>query len=197
MAHKQRTLETDVFGLPVNTISINSKNKGNSNERACAKYLSEWVGVKFVRVPMSGGLRRDDTDKTVGDIIPDTTDKTFYFPFTVETKHLKSIAHQRILRSSSAIFKIWEQPHSDSLRSGKLPMALLRSNHMPAGEYYLILDAAQGGSIMALNTPILFSGSNHKFSLIGFKLSDVKKHTPYNLFAKQVRRLVSKSKIYE
>lgn len=188
----RRTIEQDCFGLPINNSpKCNSKTKGNTNERACAKYLSEWVGVKFVRVPQSGGLRRVDTDKIVGDIIPDTKDRTFDFSFVVETKHLKSITMARVLKANSAIFKIWEQPHSDSLRSGKLPMALLRSNGMPAGEYYLILDAAQGGSIMALNTPILFSGSNHKFSLVGFKFSDVKKHTPYELFAKQVKRLVS------
>lgn len=198
MAKQLRSLEQDIFGISKNSNKINSKTKGNSGERACAKYLAEWVGVPFVRVPMSGGLRRVDTEKIVGDIIPDITDKSFEFFFVIETKHLKKLHVPRILPNDSKLFTIWNQVHADSIRAGKLPMALLRSNHMAAGEYYLILDAAQGGMIMSLNTPVLFSGGNHIHSLIGFLFSEVKRTTPYPLFAKAVKRsgIYKKSKLF-
>lgn len=199
MAKQSRTIETDLMGFSKNRNTINSKRKGNNGERNCAKSLSEWVGVKFVRVSQSGGIRgRENYEGVVGDIIPDTLDKSFVFDFVVETKHLASITIKRTLSSSSAIFTIWNQPTADSIRSGKHPMALLRSNQMPKGEYYLILDAARGGRIMALQVPILFSGSNHTHSLIGFLFSDVKKHLSYPTFAKIVRKMLplSESKVY-
>lgn len=198
MKQQSRTIDSDCFGLSDGPTKVNGKNKGNNNERACAKSLTEWVGVPFVRVPMSGALRRIDTDKTVGDIIPDTIDKNFVFDFSVETKHLKTITIKKTLSSSSAIFKIWEQPHSDSLRSNKLPMALLRSNQMPKGEYYLILDADRGGRLMAMQVPLLFSGSSSKFFLMGFMFSEVKKLLPYKTFAKAIKqsKFTSNSKLF-
>ena len=183
-----RNIEEDVFGLNCNKLSINSKAKGNSNERAAAKALQEWTNVKFVRVPMSGGLRRVDSDKITGDIIPDTLDKSFYFPFNVETKALKKITTTRMLRTSSMVFTIWKQCMSDAIRGSKLPMALLRQNGMDKGEYFLVLDAVLGGTIMALNVPTVFSGANHTYSLIGFMLSDVKLHMPYKSFAAAIAR---------
>lgn len=192
-----RNIEEDIFGIRLKSV-CNSKVKGNTNERAAAKSFGEWVGVPFVRVPMSGGLRRIDTDKIVGDIIPDTIDKSFDFPFVVETKHLQQLVVKRFLSSRSRLFSIWEQPYADAIRSGKLPLALLRSNGFAKGEYYLVLEASQGGTIMAMNCPIAFSGGNHKHSLIGFMFSDVCKHVKYEQFAKAVRRLniTSKSKMF-
>lgn len=192
------TIEEDCFGLSNKGLAINSKAKGNTNERVCAKSLEEWVGVKFVRVPQSGGLRRQDTDKTVGDIIPDTLDKAFKFRFSVETKHLKTIHVTPILRCSSHIFKIWNQAMSDAIRSHKLPMALIRSNGMDKGEYYFILAASLGGTLMSMQVPILFRGNNETHSIIGFIFSDVKKYLPYKKFAKVVEQsnFVAKSKLY-
>jgi|SRR5882724_2555344 len=192
------TIETDLFGFSNNAHSINSKRKGCTNERDCAKSLEEWTGVKFVRVPQSGGLRRQDTDKTVGDIIPDTLDKTFKFSFSVETKHLKTIHVTPILRCSSHIFKIWNQAMSDAIRSHKLPMALVRSNGMNKGEYYFILAASLGGTLMSMQVPVLFRGSNETHSIIGFMFSDVKKYLPYKKFARVVEQsnFVVKSKLY-
>lgn len=182
------SIEQEVFGFSNNRNTINSKQKGNTNERAAAKALESWVGVKFVRVPMSGGLRRVDTEKITGDIIIDTADKDFYFPFTLETKHLKHITIARVLRQSSKLFTIWEQAHSDSLRANKIPMAMLRSNGMKAGEYYIILDAAQGGAIMGKYVDVLFSGSNHKFNIVGFFLSEIKESLSYPIFSKLIKR---------
>lgn len=192
-----RNLESDVFGCSNRRDSINSKVKGSQNERACAKSLEAWTGYHFVRVPASGGLRWRDSQNVSADLICDEPGVDFIY--SLETKHLKSITIKRTLSSSSAIFTIWNQVISDAVRSVKIPMALLRSNGMDKGEYYLILDVALGGRLMALNVPILFSGSNHTHSLIGFLFSDVKKHCPFHSFDKAVKasNFIAKSKLYK
>lgn len=197
MKQPKRSIEDDCFGISKHRNSINSKQKGSSNERACARALQLWTGYKFVRVPASGGLRWQNSNNVTGDLICDEVGVDF--SFSIETKHLQKLHTPRILPNDSKLFTIWTQANDDSIRSGKLPMALLRKNDMPAGEYYLILDAAQGGTIMSMNTPIHFSGVNHRFSLVGFLFSDVKKYTPYHLFAKAITRsgLVSKSKLFK
>ncbi len=200
MAKQQiRSIESDCFGMSTRTLSINSKNKGNYNARSCAKSLAEWVGRDFARIPQSGGIRsRENYEGLVGDLTIDTKDKNFFFPFIIETKHLNKITIKRTLSSASAIFTIWNQPAADAIRANKHPMALLRQNNLPRGEYYLILDAARGGTIMAMQVSILFSGSNHIHSLIGFLFSDVKKHLPYEVFARIIKKTLplSDSKIF-
>lgn len=176
----------EVFGETRKRNTINSKQKGNTNERACAKALKLWTGVPFVRVPASGGLRWQNATNTAADLICDSAD--FYFPLTVETKALAEIFTPRTLPARSRLFTIWEQVYADAVRSDKIPLAMLRSNGMPAGEYHFILAAGMGGSMLALKVPILFSGSNGKYSIIGFKFTDVVKCMPYATFAKMLKR---------
>lgn len=190
------TIEQEVFGFSGNPERINSKQKGNTNERAAAKALTSWTGYKFVRVPMSGGLRWKDSQKVSADLICDEPDVDWMF--TIETKHLKEIFIQRVLRNNSILFTIWEQVMADAIRAMKIPMALLRANGMPAGEYYLILAADMGGSLMSLSVPVRFSGSNHTHNIVGFRFSKVKECLRYPKFEKAVKKanFVSKSKFY-
>lgn len=196
MAEKKPSIETEVFGFSSSVDTINSKQKGNTNERVAAKALKSWTGYSFVRVPSSGGLRWRDSGRVSADLICDEPDVEF--DFTIETKHLKKITIARVLKSNSMIFTIWEQVMSDALRCQKIPMAMLRANGMPAGEYYLILDAGMGGMLMSLSVPTLFSGANSKYTLVGFKFSEVKKYLKWPKFEAAVKKsnLVAKSKFY-
>lgn len=130
-----RTYITDFLGIEVKEQNpkINSRTKGMTNERDCAKVLEKWAGVPFARVPSSGGLRWKDTVNACGDLI--CQDQNFDFPFSVETKHLKNLNVTAILRENSFIFTIYQQALRDSQRAEKCPMLILRKNGMKKGEY--------------------------------------------------------------
>ena len=112
---------------------INSKKKGDNNERIVASLLSEWTGVKFTRVPRSGGLDWKNNDTVYGDVV--STDRDFNFPFSIETKAYKDInVGLNTLRKNSIVFKFWQQCVWDAEKSGKIPMLLIRKNGMPKKE---------------------------------------------------------------
>lgn len=138
MGRKYRTIETDFLGLEVSgTGKINSKLKGNKNELECAKMLEEWTGVRFARVPSSGGLRWANTANACGDLICE--DQDFDFPFAVETKHLKSLTITATLRKNSQILSIYQQAIRDAIRASKCPMMCLRSNGMKKRSFIIFV----------------------------------------------------------
>lgn len=134
----KRTIETDLFGHFVVENPINSKKKGDKNERIAAKWLTEWTGTPFTRVPSSGGLRWKNASNVCGDLVCE--DESFVFPFAVETKHLKSLVMPKYLRSNSKVFSIYDQAKLDADRAGKHPMMLLRQNGMPSGEFMVFFN---------------------------------------------------------
>ena len=145
MKQPQRNIAEDILGKG-RTQSINQKRKGNTNEREAAKALQEWTGEEFVRVPQSGGIRWKNSENVTGDIM--CTKRSFKFPFSVETKHLKSLAfvktleNKETLRANSQIFTYWSQAESDAKRAGKAPLMLIRCNGMAKGVFYLFIPAA-------------------------------------------------------
>lgn len=118
---------------------MNSKRKGNKNEREGAKLFKEWTGFEFSRVPSSGGLRWQRTTDTVGDIL--CSDKVHYlvFPFSIEMKVRKECDLQKAILSNknNDFIDFWKQAKSDAERGGKIPMLLARYNRMSSKEYYL------------------------------------------------------------
>lgn len=131
-------LEDDIFGWGDTPKKINSKRKGDVNERETAKWLHRWTGVPFTRVPSSGGLRWKNTANVCGDVVCEDTD--FHFPFSVETKHLKNISFDKKLRSNSKIRSIYNQCKRDADRSGRVPFLMLRKNGMGKQEYVIFLN---------------------------------------------------------
>lgn len=136
-----RNIKEDLFGGGY-VQPINQKLKGNANEAALARIMTEWTGHEFVRVPRSGGLRWKNSVNVCGDLI--STDKNFDFPFSIETKHLNSIGidYRNIsvknkipLRRNSVIYSIFNQAQMDADRSFKEPMLVIRQNFMPIDEY--------------------------------------------------------------
>lgn len=169
-------LYDDIFGVTPGSDRINSKKKGDSNERVAAKWLTDWVGVKFTRVPSSGGLRWTNTVNACGDIVCEDGD--FDFLFSVETKHLKNLSIAPTLRVNSKIFTIWNQAVTDAIRANKFPMCLLRSNGMASGTYYVIISSALFDSSEIDLDPI-FRGFNEDYSIIGYTSNDFKEKVSY------------------
>lgn len=159
---------------------INSKQKGNSNERECCKSLQLWTGQPFNRVPCSGALRWKEAESIAADIICGTKD--FDYPFVTETKHLKKFSYALVLRENSWAFTLWNQVMFDAIRARKLPLAMIRYNGLPKFKhkeqayqnYMLILDWKWGGSFIShmLGGPA-FLGKVEDYELVGFPFSQV------------------------
>lgn len=167
-------IRQDVMGDSGRAPSINSKQKGNHNERELCKWLSEWAGAEFVRVPMSGGLRWKNTIRMniCGDVI--CTDQSFQFPFSVETKHYKNISFHSTkeskLRKGSIVDRLFKQCSRDAKRDEKIPFLVLRVNGMPKQEWVIVMhqqdisDELQGMSIARSHdeTLVLFNSNTLK-----------------------------------
>ncbi len=132
-----RLIEHDLFGTEPRPKRVNGDAKGKNNERTCARWLSKWTGAQFNRTPQSGGMHLKN-QLFCGDLVCIT--EGFYFPFVIETKHLKNLHVTPDLRDNSKLFTIFRQAKRDADRIGKRPMCLIRCNRMAAGEYVLILE---------------------------------------------------------
>ena len=132
-------IKEDLFGSSEYVQAINSKQKGNNNERVVCKVLTRWTGSEFVRIPMSGGLRWQNVMNICGDVL--STDPSFDFPYVVETKDLANIHITSQLRKNSLIYTIWEQVKRDSLRAERLPILMLRkTGERPREKYTIFLE---------------------------------------------------------
>ena len=117
---------------------MNSKQKGNRNERMVAKLLTQWTGHEFVRVPASGGLQWKNRADVCGDVI--SSDPDFNFHFSVETKHMSSLGlNSPILRKNSCIYTFMTQCQQAAQAVGKRPFLMVRENRMPKEKYYIFL----------------------------------------------------------
>jgi len=111
---------------------INSRSKGRRGEAKACDFFHEWSGMKFVRVPASGGLRWKNTTNTTGDIIAD--EPNYVFPFSVEVKNMAEINFQHLIYDvKSDIKKFWSQALSDAKRGKKVPILLMRQNGKRGG----------------------------------------------------------------
>lgn len=179
MKQSTRTIATDIFGLTIGPPRINSKDKGNRNELALAKQLSSWTGEQFNRVPSSGGLRWQDASLIAGDVVAPVRSS---FPFSVETKHLKSLHVTKNLRANSEVFTIWEQARSDANRVHRLPLAFIRKNDMPAGSYYVFLSAGDFKLDWLDTVPRVCTGTTVAGEVIIGVMSKEVLEVPYLLF---------------
>lgn len=173
MKPRKRNVVEDIFGNRVRRATINGKQKGNKNERDCAKMLERWTGVPFTRTPSSGGLRLKNAPNFCGDVV--CAEASFYFPFAIETKHLKNfqvvLLKSGELRERSQVKTIWAQCQRDATRAKKQGMCLLRTNNMASGTYVVVMRHvpalarrlgedqwnAPGDGLMVFESPWLFA----------------------------------------
>ena len=122
-------------------MGINSKKKGNRNERYGAKLWEKWSGWQFSRVPASGGLRWKKTDDITGDII--CTEKGIYdFKFSIELKFHKEIEFNYLLLNlkKDSVTSFWTQCKRDAERGGKIPILFMRYNGIPKDYYFVVIN---------------------------------------------------------
>jgi hypothetical protein len=107
---------------------INGKQKGNGFERLVARTLTEWAGgLKFERVPQSGGLHWQEDNNVSGDIVPPFN---IGFPGSIECKKVETDWEiDKLLTGTSDIWKWWEQCLRDSKEHGsKFPLLVFTKN---------------------------------------------------------------------
>ena len=124
-------------------MAINSRTKGNRNERSVAHILKGWTGYDFSRVPSSGGLHWKSANSS-GDII--CTDKTHgaRFPFSIECKFHEELDLLHLLqglkgKKTNKIILFWEQALNDANEHDKVPLVFMRRNGMKADTHFVML----------------------------------------------------------
>lgn len=123
-------------------MAINSKNKGNKNEREVAKWWESWTGMEFQRVPQSGGLRWANADKISGDIICTDPKHGKFFQFSIECKSYQDLDFKPPLLGNKGdkLQAFWKQAMDDAERSGKEPILFMRKNGMPKGQFFVAVN---------------------------------------------------------
>lgn len=122
---------------------INSKRKGNTNERAACRFMERWTGEEFIRIANSGGTHNAST-WLAGDIVPVTPEFLIEFDTVVETKHLKYLGCLDGTRSNSKIGKIFSQAVVDKNRvNAARALALLRQNGMKKDTFIVVVKINQ------------------------------------------------------
>lgn len=118
---------------------INSRNKGNRNERKAAELIKKWTGKEFARTPSSGGLQWKSTNSK-GDIV--CTTEGHYFPFCIEVKAHKEINFAELLiaqKKGVKVIEFWEQCLGDSIKAKKAPLLLMRYDRLPTDLFFLVI----------------------------------------------------------
>lgn len=151
---------------------INSKAKGNRAELQAAKFMHKWTGIVFARTPGSGALRWVNMSAICGDLT--IQDQSINFPFTIEVKHYKSVDIS-LKRKNSKVFTFWKQAKTDAERAGKIPMLLVRTNGMPAGEFIVYVKEV----IMLVPNIKMIKGGG----LVGFNSTELLDKWEFSIFA--------------
>lgn len=126
-------------------MAVNSKAKGDTYERKIAKKMTEWTGLKFERVPASGGLHWKEDNRVYGDIVCNVED----FPFVIELKCRESWNMDSLINGSKEVEKWWKQVTADATATGKEPMVIFTRNRQPD---YLMLKVDSLNSLLTRDT---------------------------------------------
>jgi hypothetical protein len=168
-------MEHDIFGTEPRKKGINSKRKGDVNERNLARILTKWTSYKFERVPSSGGLGWSNSVQTVGDVV--CTEPNVRVPFTFETKALKNLGlSSPILRSNSCIFKHWYQCDREGKQANRIPLFIARDNGMKKYTWWVFMNHSIWYKLFEGNLilPQYFKGfqADSNFLLVGVSSED-------------------------
>ncbi len=138
-------------------------------------FFHEWTGMKFTRVPASGGLRWKNSTNTTGDIIAD--EPNYIFPFSIEAKNMADIRFEHLIYDvQSDIIKFWKQCWADAKRGNKIPLLLMRYNGLKGGMFFIAMqrsffEALQEGCL----NPILKPRLTYNSSIVISNTNELKK----------------------
>lgn len=137
-------------------MAINSRSKGNKNERVVAKLLKGWTGKEFARTPSSGGLNWKSSHSK-GDVV--CTTEGHLFPFCVEVKAHKEINFEHLLYlKTPKIDEFWEQCSRDANSAGKAGLLLMRYDRLPKAFFFAVLPTKLWRFIKKSMDPKYFGG---------------------------------------
>lgn len=106
-------------------IGKHSKTKGSGYELKIAKFMSNWWGGNFSRVPASGGLQWGSDQRVAGDIVPPAG---LNFPFVIECKKREEWTFDHILLDIGQPKEWWAQVVRDARRISKVPLLIFSRN---------------------------------------------------------------------
>jgi hypothetical protein len=125
-------LSGDGTGLIVASQGKGSKIKGSSFERKIAKQLTKWwqnggLQGEFYRTPASGGLRWQNREDTIGDLVcPDG------FTHTIEVKHNESLDYKHFFEvgtpNKNNLSGWWQQAVDEGKRANRLVWLIVKRN---------------------------------------------------------------------
>lgn len=120
---------------------INSRRKGSKSERSVSKLFQSWTGYEFARTPSSGGMQWRNRSQVSGDIVCTDALHAARFRFSVETKFHKEIKFEHLIMNvrGADIISFWKQAEKDGLRSGKIPLLMMRYNRMPKNMHFICI----------------------------------------------------------
>ena len=108
------------------------KAKGRSFENEVAKLLTEWSGVTWKRVPMSGGWHKDII---TGDIFCSAEyekGSTIRVPISIEIKKQESFNIMHLFKETTGLVDSWwEQAITDAKKASKVPVVIFSKNYCP------------------------------------------------------------------
>lgn len=117
---------------------MKSKNKGNRFELKIAKLLSDALGVKFHRVPCSGGLHWAGDNRITGDIVPPAD---YDWPYSIECKNRNAALDVHALISgTSPLFDWYRQAEEDASRSSGIGCPVVVFNIQRRGIYCAMME---------------------------------------------------------
>lgn len=109
----------------------NGRNKGNTFERAIAKQITDWVGVPFSRVPLSGGWNQ------TGDITPKKPEDMVKWKFGVECKNQEAWTIPMLFKFKDfrtmpkKVKGWWKQCADDAKKSKRTPLLIFTKANEP------------------------------------------------------------------
>lgn len=174
---------------------INSRTKGNRFERDVAKYMQEWTGYEFGRVPSSGGLRWKKTDNITGDITCTDTKHARRFPFSIECKFYNELKFEHLLlgNKSGKIVSFWEQCKADGVRANKVPMLVMRYNQMAKGEYFIMFsDEFMKPLLSKYQGNYMTIGLKEMGEIVHVVMASSLLEVEYQIFYKHARKLIKR-----
>jgi len=152
---------------------INSRSKGRRGETMACDFFHEWSGMKFTRVPASGGLRWKNTTNTTGDIIAD--EPNYIFPFSIEAKNMSEINFQHMIYDvDSDIKKFWGQCWNDAKRGNKVPLLLMRYNGLKGGMFFVVMQRSFYDKLVEMEDTINLKRLTYNQSLVITNTNELK-----------------------
>jgi len=163
---------------------VNSIKKGHAFERDIAKKLTELLGFKIVRVPMSGGFSTmNDSNVFPGDLMA-ASDKDI-FKFEIECKHYnKNNIIMEILNKKLKeikIFKWIKQSSRDALKRNVVPLIIFKINRSIVLTILRTREIKEDKNwfLKDKNNILMFKKNNNSFIITPFKNLEVKRFHDY------------------